>query len=119
MIRSLNSIILEGSIKDKPERLGDNTYIYNIQVLDFRKNEKDITKRSYTIPVKVYIGRFRALKSDLLKGRELRVVGSIQTRQPDEPDSIPNIFVMAEHIEMKPVRRISTDAKENKHVVCS
>jgi len=89
----LNSVLLSGVLKEKPTLRGGIT---SFCLLSTRESQIS------SIQVKV-TGRLGELYSNRLNaGSKVRIVGYLESKTSDVPElwDIPNIWIVAEHVEM-------------------
>lgn len=101
-MNALNSLILEGTVNEKPVRENRENVVvlkFPVNVKRYYKNaDNENVEESYRFNVEAYNQMAEFTESKLLKpGRGIRVVGRLKEVKG-------NVFVVAEHIEFKPMK---------------
>ena len=109
---NLNSLILEGTVAENCEvfepKAGFLVGRFTIRVDRFYKNKQGekVGESSY-FDIEIYGLMTEKLSSKIVKGREIRLVGRLkqETYTDEENKNHSRVFVVAEHIEFKPLRK--------------
>ncbi len=111
-MNQLNSLILEGNVatdcvitKPKPDFLVGR---FSMGVERFYKNkENEMTKEISYFDIECYGMMAEQLSSKIIKGRGIRVIGRLkqETWTDSENNNHSRVFVVAEHIEFKPIKK--------------
>lgn len=120
-MNQLNSLILEGNlVRDavlSEPAPGFKKCLFTMGVNRFYKNKKneDVNEASF-FDVEAYGKMAEYCSEKAKKGRGVRVVGRLKqdTWKDDAGKSLSKIYVVAEHIEYKPVKK--TEAAEEKQM---
>ena len=118
-MNQLNSLILEGNlVKDAvltEPAPGFKKCAFSIAVNRFFKNRKneDVNEASF-FEVEAYGKMAEYCGEKAKKGRGVRVVGRLKqdTWKDDSGKTVSKIYVVAEHIEYKPVKKTEENAQE-------
>jgi single-strand DNA-binding protein len=118
-MNQLNSLILEGNlVKDavltEPVP-GFKKCLFTMGVNRYYKNKKneDVNEASF-FDVEAYNQMAEYCSKKATKGRGVRVVGRLKqdTWKDDSGKTVSKIYVVAEHIEYKPVKKTEENAQE-------
>lgn len=105
-MNKLNSLILEGKILENAKEVETYNGVPEVQfTLDYERVENNGRVHNIDFDVVVY-GRTGVIQLERLKkDREVRIVGRLnQTKWKNvNGDEFSKIFIVAEHIEVKPV----------------
>ena len=105
-MNQLNSILIEGTLTKDPKVTGSERFVlgschFPIETkgTDSKTGIRKAEISSFTVEA---WGKNAEKISVLKAGRSVRVVGRIKSRQSDDHEDLPDLFIIAEHIEIKP-----------------
>jgi single-strand DNA-binding protein len=106
-MRHINSILLECVLTEDPivtdsEKLALQSCYFSTETrgIDNKTGMKLLEKSQFT--VEAWGKLAQTCKERLKTGSSIRVVGRIKTKQGDDNCDLPEFFIVAEHIEIKP-----------------
>jgi single-strand DNA-binding protein len=103
----LNSIIVEGELTSDPsalteEKQGTHSCLFPIQSQRYFKSNGKSQIQLSSFTVVTYSRVAESCLIHLRGGRGIRVVGRLVERQSDDPEDLPPVYIIAEHVEFKP-----------------
>ena len=106
-MNQLNSILLEGTLTIDPITTGfpeqnENSCLFHIESNRAEKvNDRTMNVKSlFSVMANEKLSE--NCVNNLSLGRGVRVVGRLKTRIDEDHKEIPEVYIMAEHIEFKP-----------------
>ena len=106
-MNSLNSLILEGRIANDFEFI-PNGLKFAIASSRFEKGaDGELKENISTFDVEIFGQMATAFGTKLVSGRGIRVVGRLSQKKWKDEEGKENsrVFVVAEHIELKPIKK--------------
>ncbi len=103
----LNSLILEGKIA-KDFKFIPNGLRFEIASSRFEKGaDGELEEKISSFDVEIYGQMANAFETKLVTGRGIRVVGRLSQKKwkDEEGKEYSRVFVTAEHIELKPIKK--------------
>lgn len=94
-MNSLNSVLLEGNLTDKPEEIRNGVCGFTVESYRYNKVGKDLEKETLRFDVEVSGDLVKRCFDELDKGRGVRVVGRL--KQDGQ-----SVKIVAEHVKFKP-----------------
>jgi single-strand DNA-binding protein len=99
-MNSLNSVLLEGNLTDRPVEIRNGVCVFTVESYRYFKVGDDVEKEVSYFNVETWGVR---CARELDKGRGVRVVGRLKQSLVDfEGKTISEIKIIAEHVEFKP-----------------
>lgn len=103
MLNDLNSILIEGKLKDDPQfsysPKGISICYFSIVSKRSHKVDCKYEEILYISDIVVFAEMADACRENLRKDRSVRVVGRLES---NEDDGAIHVFIHAEHVEFKP-----------------
>ena len=103
----LNSLIIEGEVTEKEVEKIPNGLSFEIVSKRWRREGEEVKEEDSFFMVEVYgqLADFSAKR--LVKGQGIRIVGRLasKTWKDEEGKEYSRVYIIAEHIEFKPILR--------------
>lgn len=111
-MNQLNSILLEGTVSENPIVTDSEHFILSschfpikTERIDHKTGHKKMEKSIFTIEA---WGKLAETCVSLNPNMGIRVVGRIKAKQGDDHEDLPQMFIVAEHIEIKPASKVKS-----------
>lgn len=111
-MNSLNSVLLEGNLTDKPEEIRNGVCGFTVESTRKWINGDTLEKEVSLINIETFGDLGKRCFDELTKGRGVRVVGRLKQEIDDiEGIAYSKIWIVAEHVEFKPVIEVPPEVE--------